>query len=438
MTTLRKTSDFCPECATSHAAEVIIRANQVLGIVDCPIEKREHVISSDAGMYLALNKKSCFRPLDLPRNTLKCMLNYISITNACNFHCAVCAADSGGEKKTFLSIEEIMRRAGDAKSRGAKTIRLFGGEPTIHPELHEIIRRLARMGFHVWMVSNGYLLGKNRDLASELRACGLKGVCLQFDSLQTGALDLLCRNYLDEKSQAIRNLLSAGLSLGFNCTTTTKNLPELAALLKKEISLGANVKNVVFGSAAPVGRFEISPEDSVDREQIIASFLNDAGQTYFTFEDVFPLPTYLPWGAHIHPDCGAHVVLIRMPGQVKPLNHYIDMQKLYCSMGNNRANPNLFNAKIMPGYYVLRSIRKAKRWSCLKLILALLFRRKTYSLLNVAFTDYRGKRFLDEERIENCAAAFHTSVGPVSACLHFYQDARKPGSLAYEAAHGSC
>ena len=389
-------------------------------------------------MYFALNKKSYLQPSDAPASGLKYMMNYISITNACNFRCAVCAADSGGEKKTFLSVDEIIRRAQASREMGAKTLRLFGGEPTIHPDIHDIIKRLTRMGFKVWMVSNGFLLGQNKKFAYSLKKCGLKGVCLQFDSLKTATLDFLCRNYLDEKRKAIDHLIAAGLSLGFNCTTTKRNLSELGALLKKEIFLGSNVKNLVFGSAAPVGRFNISPDDSVDREQIISSFLNDPQQTYFTFEDVFPLPSYLPWGAQIHPDCGAHVVLVRMPGQIKPLNHYIDMLKLYHLMGKNASKASFFNAKIVPVYYLLRSLRKNKWWSCLKIIIGLLLFKKRYNLLNIAFTDYRGKRFLDEQRINRCASAFHTSVGPVSACLHFYQGADTPGSLAYESAHGSC
>ena len=438
MKMIRKTTALCLECKSSHPADVVIRDNQVVGIVYCPIENREHLISSNAEMYTALNKKSPARPSDAPVSSLEYVLNYISITNACNFHCSVCAADSGGEKNTFLSVDEIIRRAKESRNKGANTLRLFGGEPTIHPQLHEIIKKLSCMGFNVWMVSNGYLLGKNRNLAFELKKCGLKGVCLQFDSLKTLTLDFLCRNYLDEKKSAIDNIIDAGLSMGFNCTTTKKNLPELGALLKKELSLGSNVKNLVFGSAAPVGRFGISPDDSVDREEIIASFLNDPEQKCFTFDDVFLLPSYLPWGAQIHPDCGAHVILIRMPSQVKALNHYIDVQKLYSFMTKNNSAYSFFNAKFVPIYYVLRSIRKDKLWSCIKIILALLFLKKRYNLLNVAFTDYRGKRFLDQQRIEKCSAAFYTSVGPVSACLHFYQEADVPGSLAYEASHGSC
>jgi hypothetical protein len=435
---LRQTTAFCPQCASAHPADVVIADKRVLGVVHCPTGKQEHLISSNADMYLALTKKSHIDPDDAPAEGLKSILNYISITNACNFHCAVCAADSGGEKDTFLTVEEIVRRSSALRKTGTRTVRLFGGEPTLHPRLTEIIQKLTRQGLKVWLVSNGYLLGRDKRLAARLKKCGLKGVCLQFDSQKSGTLDYLCRNYLDEKRKAIDHLIAAGLSLGFNCTTTAKNISELCALLEEELSLGLQVKNLVFGSAAPVGRYIIPEQASVDREQIIGSFLQNGQQTYFTFDDVFPLPSFLPWGAQIHPDCGAHVVLARTPDRIKALNHYVDIAKLYRLMSKNTSRSGFFNAKIIPVFYVLKSMRPQQRWSCWKLIMGLCLFRKRYGLLNIAFTDYRGKKFLDEQRLRRCAAAFHTSVGPVSACSHFYQGADAPGSLAYESAHGSC
>ena len=221
---IRQTTALCLECNMYHPADVILRENRVLGIIYCPKGEQEYLISSNAQMYMELSKKSLISPCCEPRRGSKRMLNYISITNACNFHCSVCAASSGGEKNTFLSVDEIIRRAEEVRKAGSNTVRLFGGEPTIHPEIRAIIQKLTRMGFKVWMVSNGYLLGKDRNFARELKECGLRGVSLQFDSLQTVTLDFLCRNYLDEKRKAVDHLIQAGLDLGFNCTTTKRNL----------------------------------------------------------------------------------------------------------------------------------------------------------------------------------------------------------------------
>lgn len=438
MTVLRKTTALCRDCGISHSAEVIVRDNQVIGVVHCPVGVQEHLISSKADMYLALTAKSQMNPSDPPAEDQKYTLNYISITNACNFHCSVCAVNSGGDNHTFISVDEVVKRAEESKKKGAKIIRLFGGEPTIHPELCPMIERLTRMGLKVWILSNGFLLGTKKDIVNKLKAFGLKGVCLQFDSFKEATLDYYCRDYLKEKSAAIEHLIEADISVGFNCTVSRRNISELGQLLKKEIAFGANVKNLVFGSAAPVGRFHIDPDESVDREEIISSFIKDPEQTYFSFDDVFALPTFLPWGAQIHPDCGAHVVLIRTPQGVKALNQLIDVKKLYDLMADCRMRSSVLSTKIVPAYYILKSIRKGKLGACLKIMAGLVLSAKTYSLFNVAFTDYRAKSFLDEQRLSRCSAMFYTSVGAVSGCLHFYQGDDKPGSLAYEAAHGSC
>jgi radical SAM superfamily enzyme YgiQ (UPF0313 family) len=54
---------------------------------------------------------------------------------------------------------------------------------------------------------------------------------------------------------------------------------------------------------------------------------------------------------------------------------------------------------------------------------------------NLAYRLYSRKLAHDTDRFPS---AFHTSVGPVKGCLHFFRDKSFPGSKAYEDEHGSC
>ena len=438
MQRLRETRAICRRCNAAHPAEVVVRDGKVIGITHCPERRDEVELSSHPELYMALTARSATPSDAPPYENLKYVLNYISITNACNFHCTVCSTDAGGPaKNTFLSVDEIVRRALIAYKTGGRILHLFGGEPTLHPELCTVIRRLTEIGLSVGLVSNGLELGRKPELASQLKACGLKRICLQFDSLEHAPLGVLARDFLQEKRSAIRHTIDAGLDLGLNCTATQQTLPELGALVEHGISLGVRVRNMTFGCAAPIGRFTLPPDSLVDREQIVGALLRTSGCRYFTLEDILPLPCYLPWGLQVHPDCGVHVLMLRHPGGITALNRLVDLPRLYARLARSKAK-GFFSTWVVPFWHMLQSVRPRQWRVLLPAIAGLLFQRDRYGILNIGISDYRAAQFLDEQRLQRCASAFHTSIGPLRGCLHFYQRADVPGSLAYEAAHQSC
>jgi hypothetical protein len=435
---LRETRAICRRCNAAHPAEVVIRDGKVIGITHCPAGRDEVELSSNPALYMTLTGRSPAPPDAPPAAGLKHVLNYISVTNACNFHCTVCCTDAGGKDKcTFLRVDEIGRRARLAYDAGGRILHLFGGEPTLHPDLETIVRRLADMGLSVGLVTNGLELGRRPELAAQLKACGLKRVCLQFDSLEHAPLSALARDFLQEKRRAIRHAIAAGLDVGLNCTATQQTLPELGALVEHGVSLGVRVRNMTFGCAAPIGRFMLSPDTLVDREQIVDALLRTGGERHFTLDDILPLPCYLPWGLQVHPDCGVHILLLRQPGGATALNRLLDLPRLYARLARSRATGALA-VRFAPGWHMLRSVRPGRWRALLAAVAGLLFRKDRYGIMNIGISDYRAAQFLDEQRLRRCASAFHTAVGPVQGCLHFYQRADVPGSLAYEAAHQSC
>lgn len=439
MKTLRKTTARCRVCDESHPAEVVVRDGKVLGVTHCPQGTQEVLLSTNPELYERIVRESPTRPDEPPPKDLTYLLNYLSITSSCNFSCTVCATNAGGPgPHVYLPVDMICERAEKVRENGAKVLHLFGGEPTLHPELKTIIRRLTDMGLSVGLVSNGLLLGQRPPLAAELKACGLKRVCLQFDSFADTTLNFLGRNRLGAKQRAIEHILKADLHLGLNCTTTRKNLPEIQALLKHGLELGLQVRNMTFGTAAPVGRFDIAESDSVDREEIITALTEPGGDAPFGLDDIRPMPAYLPWGLQVHPDCGVHILLLRSPRGVAPLNRYLNLAKLSAKMGRCRRKKSWWSTRALPGIYMLGSLRPARLPGLLYHLVGMWRRPNRFAPVNIGITDYRGAQFLDEQRLSRCASAFHTSVGPVKGCLHFYQRDDVPGSLAWEAAHGSC
>ena len=108
----------------------------------------------------------------------------ISLTDHCNLRCVYCMP----EDMTFrpnaemMQDDEILILARLFSDLGFDKIRLTGGEPTVRPNIVDIVSGIAAMpGVHsVSMTTNGVLLSK---LAAPLAAAGLDRVNVSLDTL---------------------------------------------------------------------------------------------------------------------------------------------------------------------------------------------------------------------------------------------------------------
>src|SRR6266702_8397032 len=69
----------------------------------------------------------------------------ISVTDRCNFRCVYCMPEEGMQwlkRDTILSFDEIERVARIGVDLGIEELRLTGGEPTLRPNLPELVERL--------------------------------------------------------------------------------------------------------------------------------------------------------------------------------------------------------------------------------------------------------------------------------------------------------
>ena len=109
----------------------------------------------------------------------------ISLTDRCNLRCVYCMPKEGLQwqpRADQLSVEEIARVVETAAQGGVKRIRLTGGEPLVHPQLVEIVRRIVSIPNieEVSLTTNAMLLER---LAQPLADAGLKRVNISLDSL---------------------------------------------------------------------------------------------------------------------------------------------------------------------------------------------------------------------------------------------------------------
>jgi len=108
----------------------------------------------------------------------------ISVTDSCNLRCHYCAPAGTGRRvpRELLSVREITEVARTAVGLGMTKLRITGGEPTVRPDLPQVIEGLAGLPglTDLAMTTNGTLLA---PMASTLRDAGLRRVNVSLDSV---------------------------------------------------------------------------------------------------------------------------------------------------------------------------------------------------------------------------------------------------------------
>ena len=110
----------------------------------------------------------------------------LSITDVCNYSCTYCLPQgykkNPGDKRSFMSSQEISRLAKALSELGVSKIRLTGGEPTVRKDFFDILRDMKQNSNipKVTMTTNGYQLDK---IAKQLHESGLDGINISIDSL---------------------------------------------------------------------------------------------------------------------------------------------------------------------------------------------------------------------------------------------------------------
>jgi MoaA/NifB/PqqE/SkfB family radical SAM enzyme len=93
----------------------------------------------------------------------------------------------------------MLRRIDLLAGLGTTAVTLSGGEPLLHPELDEIIRRIRRHGMMAELITNGYLLTPQR--ISRLNRAGLDHLQISIDNVLPDEVSKKSLKVLDRKLQ---------------------------------------------------------------------------------------------------------------------------------------------------------------------------------------------------------------------------------------------
>ena len=162
----------------------------------------------------------------MPRDRFGREINYlrISVIDHCNLRCVYCMPLRGLSfvpSPELLTAEEIETVAQAAVQVGFHKFRLTGGEPTLRPDIVEIVRRIAATpGVEdVAMTTNAVLLPR---LAAPLAEAGLRRLNIHVDTFHPERLKKIMRfGSIDEIEAGIAAAEAAGLRpIKINCVVT--------------------------------------------------------------------------------------------------------------------------------------------------------------------------------------------------------------------------
>ncbi len=187
----------------------------------------------------------------------------LDITTKCNLDCKICYRVPGSAKDIPLdNLEQI------SKEFQGIIISICGGEPTLRPDLPEIINMFSQNNT-VFLITNGILLA-NYHYALKLKQNGLRYVSFSLNGFSDDTYKKINgKALLDKKLAALNNLMRLNYRIILSVLLVPGvNEKEINGLIDYAFQHKRFIKELRIRSAAPLGRF------AANRKYSVAEILN--------------------------------------------------------------------------------------------------------------------------------------------------------------------
>ncbi len=344
-----QTTSLCPECYALVPAKIIFDDGNVYyqkrckthGIskalisTDIPFYKlaQDYIKPGDRPhVFQTRTEEGC--PYDCglcPDHEQHSCLGLIDVNEACNLTCPMCFADSSTAKTYHRPLAEIekMMDALVASEGEADLLQLSGGEPTIHPQIIEIIEAAKRRPIrHIMLNTNGIRIAQDPAFVEKLASFkpGFE-VYLQFDSLRPSVLKhLRGADLIRIRKEALEALEKHNISTTLVVVVKRgQNDDELGDIIKYALQWKC-IRGITFQPVQDAGRNE-DFDPTTDRfvlSDIRKSIIN-AG-TAFEAGDIIPLPC--------NPESIAIGYALRNGETIAPITSYFPRDMLVQALPN--------------------------------------------------------------------------------------------------------
>lgn len=184
------------------------------------------------------------------------ILAHIIPMRRCNLSCAYCNEyDSVSEP---VATEVMLKRLDRLAQLGTAIITISGGEPLMHSELEKIISGIRRRGMLAGLITNGYLLSRQR--IQSLNEAGLEHLQISIDNAEPDEISMKSLKVLDKKLRYLAKFADFKVNINSVLGAGVHN-PEDALLIgRRAVELGFTCTVGIIhdgsGSLKPLGKRE--------------------------------------------------------------------------------------------------------------------------------------------------------------------------------------
>jgi MoaA/NifB/PqqE/SkfB family radical SAM enzyme len=186
------------------------------------------------------------------------LLAHIIPMRRCNLSCTYCNEFDDFSKP--VPLEEMQRRIDRLGWFGTSVITISGGEPLLHPDLDEIIRRIRHNGIIAGIITNGYLL--NADRIERFNHAGLEYLQISIDNVQPDDVSKKSLKVLDQKLKLLAEHADFHININSVLGSGIKHPDDALVVARRAVELG-------FSSTVGIihdGNGQLRPLDAHERE----------------------------------------------------------------------------------------------------------------------------------------------------------------------------
>jgi MoaA/NifB/PqqE/SkfB family radical SAM enzyme len=152
----------------------------------------------------------------------------------CNLACTYC--NEFDDVSNPVPLAEMKKRLDHLAAMGTSIITISGGEPLLHPELDEIIRHIRHHGMIAGMITNGFLL--TRERIERLNAAGLEHLQISIDNTVPDEVSKKSLKTLDQKLALLGNFAYFQVNINSVLGSGVKDPEDALRIAHRAVDLG--------------------------------------------------------------------------------------------------------------------------------------------------------------------------------------------------------
>lgn len=194
------------------------------------------------------------------------LLVHIVPIRRCNIDCGYC--NEYDKVSPPIPFETMCERIDKLAELGTSVVAFSGGEPMLHPQLDDLIRRIRSHGMMAGLITNGYFLVERR--IKELNAAGLDYLQISIDNVIPDDVSKKSLKVLDAKLQLLASHADFQVNINSVLGGGIRNPEDARTINRRARDLGFTTSIGIIhdglGQLKPLGPAERSVYDDVSRQ----------------------------------------------------------------------------------------------------------------------------------------------------------------------------